>query len=215
MQTVVVVDYGMSNLRSVAKALEFVADRDTRIVVSGAAADIEKADRVVFPGQGAIGDCMRHLQSMDLVRVLRETVRRKPFLGICLGLQSLLQHSQEDGGTEGLGIYAGDVVHFPTPLIDPQSGERLKIPHMGWNQVAQTQAHPLWRGIESGARFYFVHSYFVEPVDRGLIAGTTEYGLPFTSALAHGNIFAVQFHPEKSQNPGLALLKNFLDWTPG
>jgi glutamine amidotransferase len=214
-ETVVVLDYGMSNLRSVAKALEFVAGgKKHRILVSGSPADLRKADRVVFPGQGAIGDCMRHLVGMGLDEALRECLESKPFLGICLGLQSLMDHSEEGGGTAGLGIYAGNVSRFPPGLNDPNSGERLKIPHMGWNQVWPARPHPLWEGIEPGARFYFVHSYYVNPVERDLVAATTEYGVSFPSALARDNVFAVQFHPEKSQKAGLRLLENFLAWRP-
>jgi glutamine amidotransferase len=214
MQTVVVVDYGMSNLRSVAKALEFVSADQARIQVSGAGDVIEAADRIVFPGQGAIGNCMRHLIDQRLDAVLRRALETKPFLGICLGLQTLMQHSQEDGGTDGLGVYPGEVVRFSATLSDPSSGERLKIPHMGWNHVLPARDHPLWTGIEPGSRFYFVHSYYVVPQDGSLIAGTTDYGIRFTSAIAKNNVFAVQFHPEKSQKAGLRLLANFLQWTP-
>jgi len=214
METVIVLDYGMSNLRSVAKALEFVSEGRHTIRVSGSPEDLRRADRVVFPGQGAIGDCMRHLIEMGLDAALRDCLTNKPFLGICLGLQSLMERSQEGGGTAGLGLYAGEVVRFPAGLTDPATGERLKIPHMGWNQVWPTHSHPLWEGIEPGARFYFVHSYYVDPAERDLIAATTDYGVSFTSALGEDNVFAIQFHPEKSQKAGLRLLANFLQWTP-
>lgn len=212
MQTVAVLDYGLSNLRSVAKALEHVGGADTRVVVSGQAETLLAADRVVFPGQGAIGDCMRALGERGLIEPLRTCLATKPFLGICLGLQCLLERSEENGGTAGLGVFPGEVVRFAPGLRDPASGERLKIPHMGWNEVFPTRAHPLWRGIEPGSRFYFVHSYYVVPREPGLTAATTAYGTVFTSAIARGNVFAIQFHPEKSQRAGLALLANFLGW---
>ncbi len=213
MQTVVVIDYGMSNLRSVVKALEFVAAGTAKIVISTDPGSIANADRVVFPGQGAIGACMEQLHKRDLAASLRQAVQTKPFLGICLGLQTLMQHSEEDGGTEGLGIFTGQVKRFPMHHVDADTGMRLKVPHMGWSRVVQTEPHPLWQGVETDARFYFVHSYFVEPVDSSLAAGHTDYGLKFTSALARNFVFATQFHPEKSQRAGLTLLKNFLSWS--
>jgi glutamine amidotransferase len=209
-QSVVVIDYGTSNLRSVARALEHVAAKRTRITVTGNPADIRKADRIVFPGQGAVGQCMQHLIEMGLDDCIRECVIDKPFLGICLGLQSLMQFSDEDGGTDCLAIFAGKVKRFV--LDDTARDNACKIPHMGWNRVRQRQAHPLWNGIEDGSRFYFVHSYYVVPDDAGIIAGTTEYIHEFTSAAARDNIFACQFHPEKSQHDGLQLLQNFLSW---
>lgn len=213
MQTVAVLDYGMSNLRSVAKALEFVSERGCRITVTDRAEDLVAADRIVFPGQGAIGQCMENLARLDLGRALAESVRRKPYLGICLGLQSLMEHSAEDGGVAGLGLVPGTVARFPSNTGDAD-GARYKIPHMGWNGVVQRKSHPLWRGIESGERFYFVHSYFVVPARGEDIAATTDYALTFTSAVARDNVFAVQFHPEKSQRAGLQLLRNFLSWRP-
>ena len=209
---VVVVDYGMGNLRSVAKAIEHVApEADVRI--SADAAEIAAADRVVVPGQGAMPDCMRELSA----RGLRETVVRaageKPFLGICVGLQMLFGHAEE-GEVMGLDILPGRVPRFPQAAMVAPDGTRLKVPHMGWNQVQQAVAHPLWEGIEDGARFYFVHSYYVEPEGPELIAGSTWYGIPFTSAVARANIFAVQFHPEKSAQAGLRLLANFMRWNP-
>ncbi len=212
METVIILDYGMSNLRSVTKALEFVSTGKQRVLVSNSPLDLRRADRLVFPGQGAIGDCMRHLSEMGLTSALWECMRNKPFLGICLGLQTLMERSEEGGGTRGLGFYAGEVVRFRAELSDPATGERLKIPHMGWNQVWPTRPHPLWEGIEAGSRFYFVHSYYVKPLHQDLIAATTGYGETFTSAIAKDNVFAVQFHPEKSQRAGLRLLANFLSW---
>ncbi len=212
MSMVVVVDYGMGNLRSVAKAIEHVApEADVRI--SSDAAEIASADRVVVPGQGAMPDCMRELN----VRGLREAVIRaaaeKPYLGICVGLQMLFGHAEE-GGVTGLEILPGSIPRFPQAAMLAPDGSRLKVPHMGWNRVQQAEAHPLWEGIEDGARFYFVHSYYVEPQTPDLIAGSTHYGIPFTSAVARANIFAVQFHPEKSAQAGLRLLENFMRWNP-
>ncbi len=212
MQTVAVIDYGMSNLRSVAKALEFVAGPGHEVQVVDKPEAIRAADRVVFPGQGAIGNCMDNLVSHGLIDALREAMRSKPFLGICLGLQSLMEESEEDGGRRCLGLLRGWVLRFPEALSNPKSGERLKIPHMGWNEVVQTRSHPLWKGIAPDSRFYFVHSYYVDPEDKKVIAGATDYGLRFTSAVARDNLFATQFHPEKSQKSGLSLLSNFLDW---
>ncbi len=211
MSTVVVIDYGTSNLRSVAKALEFVADNKHRIIVSDQAEQIRAADRVVFPGQGAIGQCMQSLKDKGLDNLITECIRTKPFLGICLGLQSLMDSSDEDGGTQGLGIIPGRVIRFKDNIKD-EKGDTCKIPHMGWNQVIQNKEHALWKGIEDGARFYFVHSYYVVPSNQTDIAATTDYAASFTSAAARDNIFATQFHPEKSQKAGLTLLKNFLGW---
>ena len=211
MQKIAVIDYGMSNLRSVAKALEYVAGDDTRIDILDDPDRILAADRIVFPGQGAMGQCMQTIRSRGLDQVLLECIRSKPFLGICLGLQTLMQTSEEDGGTPGLGVLAGKVLRFPAGRRD-SSGNLYKIPQMGWNRVRQTQPHPLWQGIESGERFYFVHSYYVKPDDAAVIAGTTDYILEYTSAAARDNLFATQFHPEKSQRCGLRLLQNFLSW---
>jgi glutamine amidotransferase len=211
MKTVTVIDYGMSNLRSVSKALEHVADREWQVLVSDNAKAILNADKVVFPGQGAIGHCMDLLNQTGLTEVIRETLFDKPFLGICLGLQTLLTSSEENKGTAGLNVIPGVVRRFTE--IDRHSGKRMKIPHMGWNQVLPTQPHPLWARIPENSWFYFVHSYYVDPQDFNVVAGATSYGsLAFTSVIAQDNVFAVQFHPEKSQHMGLTLLKNFLDW---
>ncbi len=213
MKTVVVIDYGMSNLCSVSKALEYVAGNDWQVVISDKADVILSADKVVFPGQGAIGNCMDLLKQTGVVTAIKQILdNKKPFLGICLGLQTLLTSSEESGGITGFNWISGTVRNFGEPL-DLNSGERLKIPHMGWNQVQQTQNHPLWSNIPNNSRFYFVHSYYVDPINDNVIAGTTSYGeLDFVSAITQDNVFAVQFHPEKSQNAGLTLLKNFLDW---
>jgi glutamine amidotransferase len=207
MASVVLLDYGSSNLRSVAKALAAAAPPGTTIDIVTTSAQLRAADRIVFPGQGAIGQCMARLRALDLVDALTDCLRNKPFLGICLGLQSLMTRSDENGGTPCLGLVSGTVRRFP-------AGASLKVPHMGWNQVRQVQPHPLWRGIDDDARFYFVHSYYVEPAEAALTAGATGYGVTFTSALARANLFAVQFHPEKSQRAGLMLLSNFLGWRP-
>ena len=208
MSTVAVLDYGTSNLRSVAKALEHVAGKRKRIVVTDDAARLRDAERLVFPGQGAIGQCMASLRQTGLADIVRETMGTKPFLGICLGLQSLMTDSEEDGGQQGLALIAGHVRRFP----EPSAGSQLKIPHMGWNQVRQRQLHPLWNGIDDGARFYFVHSYYVMPDDPQDIAGSCDYIVEFAAAVARNNLFATQFHPEKSQKDGLKLLENFIDW---
>lgn len=211
MKTVAVIDYGASNLRSVVKALEHAAGGRYRILVSDEPGPVLGADKIVFPGQGAIGQCMEALAAKGLDEVLLKGLETKPFLGLCLGLQSLLDYSEEDGGTRGLGAIPGRVIKFPAGARD-EAGGACKVPHMGWNEVVQRQQHPLWKGIDSGERFYFVHSYYVSPEDPGDIAGVTSYILEFTSAVARDNLFAVQFHPEKSQRAGLKLLGNFLDW---
>ncbi len=211
MPTVAVIDYGASNLRSVAKALEHVAENDHQIIVSNQVEQILSADRVVFPGQGAIGQCMTSLKEKELDGAIKECINTKPFLGICLGLQSLMDESDEDGGTKCLGVIQGKVIRFQDNIKNEQ-GDTCKIPHMGWNNVYQKHKHPLWQGIEDGTRFYFVHSYYVQPENEEDIAAKTNYVAEFTSAAARDNIFAMQFHPEKSQKAGLTLLKNFLSW---
>jgi glutamine amidotransferase len=212
MTRIAIIDYGMGNLRSVAKALEYVAPQ-AQIQVTQNRHDILQADRVVFPGQGSIRDCMRELAHWDLVEVVQEAARNKPFLGLCLGPQALLEFSDENGGVECLKVLPGRVVWFGD-LRDPASGERLKVPHMGWNQVHQTYAHPLWQGIPQDSRFYFVHSYYLRPTNKSLVTGRTRYGFDFASAIAQDNLFAVQFHPEKSAQAGLQLLANFVAWNP-
>ncbi|WP_018953647.1 imidazole glycerol phosphate synthase subunit HisH [Thioalkalivibrio sulfidiphilus] len=212
MNTVAVVDYGMGNLRSVVKALEHEAPAGTRVLLTDSPGDIAAAERVVFPGQGAARDCMAALIARGLDAVLREVAASRPFLGICMGMQVLVDYSEENGGTPCLGILPGTVRFFGTDLRDAGSGDRLKIPHMGWNQVHQEGAHPLWRDIPQDSRFYFVHSYHLEAGDPALVAATTEYGIRFTSAIAKDNIFAIQCHPEKSAAAGLTLLRNFMRW---
>jgi glutamine amidotransferase len=209
MTTVAVVDYGMGNLRSVAKAIEHVAP-SANIIVTADANAVRSADRVVVPGQGAMPDCMRELKARGLDGAVIDAARAKPFLGICIGLQMLFEHSEE-GDVAGLGILPGRVRRFPHDITAAQG---LKVPHMGWNEVSQAEPHPLWSGIADGARFYFVHSYYVEPASPDAIAGSTTYGIRFTSAVARANIFATQFHPEKSAQAGLRLLANFMEWQP-
>jgi glutamine amidotransferase len=210
--TIAVVDYGMGNLRSVAKALEHVAPR-ARVIVTGEAAQIDAADRVVFPGQGAMPDCMRYLDSAGLREAVLRAAASKPLFGVCVGEQMLFDWSAE-GDTPGLGVMPGKVVRFPEAAMRQPDGSRLKVPHMGWNRVRQARAHPLWVGVPDGAHFYFVHSFFAQPADASLTAGTTEHGVAFTCAVARDNIFATQFHPEKSAANGLRLYENFVNWKP-
>jgi glutamine amidotransferase len=212
MNKIVVVDYGMGNLRSVAQALRHVApEADVRI--SGEVADIRSADRLVLPGQGAIPDCMRCLRESGLQDAVVEASRSKPLFGVCVGEQLLFDWSEE-GDTPGLGLLPGKVVRFQLDGRLQPDGSRFKVPQMGWNRVNQTLSHPLWRGIADGSYFYFVHSYYAVPANPQHTAGETLYGAPFTCAVARDNIFATQFHPEKSATAGLQLYKNFVDWNP-
>jgi len=208
---VAVIDYGLGNLHSVVKALEHVTE--ATVVATSRPELILKADRVVFPGQSAIKATMRALENRGLSDVVMKTVREKPFFGMCIGPQALMQQSEENGGVQGLGVIPGQVLKFPSTLRD-STGARLKIPHMGWNRVRQTQKHILWSDIEDGAWFYFVHSYYLSVQDAEFVAGTTEHGITFPVAIQKDNIFAVQFHPEKSSKDGLTLLKNFCVWSP-
>ncbi|MGE5028094.1 MAG: imidazole glycerol phosphate synthase subunit HisH [Betaproteobacteria bacterium] len=210
MSSIAVVDYGMGNLRSVAKALEHVAP-DARIRVTSDAGEIARADRVVFPGVGAMPDCIRELESRGLRQSVLEAAQTKPFLGICLGMQALFE-SSEEGNAAGLGVLPGRVRLFPPEAMHDVSGQRLKVPHIGWNEVHHAMPHPLWKGIASGERFYFVHSYYVEAGNPELVAAFSHYPFAFACAVARNNIFAVQFHPEKSQAAGLKLLANFVVW---
>lgn len=212
MTDIAIVDYGMGNLRSVSKALEHVAP-DASIVVTDDPELVREAGRVVVPGQGAMPDCLHEIEARGLREALRDAAMNKPFLGICIGLQILLE-SSEEGNVNGLGIIPGKVVRFPSTPAEDTSGQKLKVPHMGWNQVHQTSAHPLWNGIPQDARFYFVHSYYVAVSSPAPVAAYTHYPFPFTCAVAKDNIFAVQFHPEKSHEAGLTLLKNFVQWAP-
>lgn len=209
--TVAVIDYGMGNLHSVESALEHVGAE--RVLVTHDASLLREADRVIFPGVGAIRDCMAEIRRLGCDQLLDTALReqRKPVLAICVGYQALLERSEENGGVDCLGLIEGEVRHFGSPLHDA-GGHRLKVPHMGWNEVRQTRPHPLWDGIDSGTRFYFVHSYYVHAADRAHVAGSVDYGVQADAALARDNLFAVQFHPEKSHTAGLTLLRNFLNW---
>lgn len=234
---IAVVDYGMGNLRSVSKALEHIAPTKT-VLVTGNPDDIASAERVVFPGQGAMPDCIRELDTRGLRDAVVFAAQHKPFLGICIGLQMLFEHSEE-GNALGLGLFKGGVKKFVSAEMIDSRGEKLKVPHMGWNQVYQTpinqnqdsqtlvnealvnqthsaeaKTHALWQGIADGARFYYVHSYYVQPADVSIIAGYSYYPNKFTCAIAKDNLFAVQFHPEKSADAGLQLLSNFVAWSP-
>lgn len=212
MSTVAIIDYGMGNLHSIAKAMQH-ADSAVTVTVTDQPAAILGADRVVFPGVGAIRDCMAALAARALVPVIEEAAATRPLLGICLGMQALLDESEENDGTDCLGLIPGRVSRFAEGLTDAR-GQTLKIPHMGWNRVNPVAGHPVWDGIPPGSWFYFVHSYFARPTQPNAVAATTDYPLPFASALAQGKVFAVQFHPEKSQALGLRLLANFLRWNP-
>lgn len=209
-QSIAVVDYGMGNLHSVAKALARVAP-DHRVEVTADPAIVSAADRVVFPGVGAIRDCMDEIHRRGLGSVLRDAASSgRPMLAICVGLQALMEHSEENAGVDCLGVFRGRVRRFRDGM-QGEDGSTLKVPHMGWSRVVQVP-HPLWSGIPDGERFYFVHSYYVEPADALELAGSCEYGLEFAAALARDSLFAVQFHPEKSHTAGLRLLRNFCEW---
>jgi glutamine amidotransferase len=209
---IAVVDFGMGNLRSVAKAIEHVAPK-AAVAITSDAAVVRGADRVVFPGQGAMPDCMRYLREYGLAEAVREAAATKPLLAVCIGEQMLFERSEE-GDTPGLGLFAGEVVRFREDAMRLPDGQRLKVPHMGWNRVRQTQVHPLWDGIPDQSWFYFVHSYYVAPADPGISAGESTYGTAFTCVVARDNIFATQFHPEKSSAAGLRIYENFTRWNP-
>lgn len=204
-----VIDYGMGNLHSASKALEHVGGPQTRVVVTSDPKKIAQADHVVLPGVGAMRDCMAEIKRLGVDEVVAEVAASKPLLGICVGMQAMLNYSEENGGVACLGMFDGEVKFFGEDLSE--NGEKLKVPHMGWNQVEQT-VHPLWQGIENNSRFYFVHSYYVESTDPKQIMGKGHYGKDFVAAIAQDNVFAVQFHPEKSHKAGLKLLQNFLNW---
>jgi len=209
-QRISIVDYGMGNLRSVQKALAHVAP-GARVEITAEPGDIRRADRVVFPGQGAMPDCMRSLRECGLAEAVTEATRDKPFLGLCIGQQMLFEGSDE-GDTPGLALVLGRVRGFPRSSERAAAG--FKVPHMGWNEVRQVRPHRLWDGIADGSRFYFVHSYYCDPAEPSLATGETRYPDAFTSAIARDNIFATQFHPEKSAVAGLKLLSNFANWDP-
>jgi glutamine amidotransferase len=207
---IAIVDYGMGNLLSVAKAIERVAP-GVEVTITSRPEQVDAAERVVFPGQGAMRDCMRYLHEMGLEGAVRRAAQDKPLLAICVGEQMLFDRSEE-GETEGLGLIGGAVVRF-APGLSGNSGP-LKIPHMGWNRVSQSREHPMWRNVPDRSYFYFVHSYYAQPADPDLTVGQADYGGAFTCAVARDNIFATQFHPEKSAAAGLAIFENFVRWNP-
>jgi glutamine amidotransferase len=218
METLGIIDYGMGNLHSLAKAFERVAP-DLRIVVSYDAETLLDCDRLVLPGVGGVRACMDELRRLELNDLVLEAARRLPLLGVCLGMQVLLDRSEENGGVSALGLIPGEVRRFPDPL--PETGadtavlasdDRLKVPHMGWNRVHQERPHPVWAGVPDDSWFYFVHSFYAAPQNPAHALGVTEYGRRFASAVARDNIVGVQFHPEKSQAQGLRLLANFAHW---
>jgi len=209
MSSIAIIDYGMGNLHSIAKAVEHVAP-ESHVQISSEPDDILSAERVVFPGVGGIGHTMQELERTGLGEVARQAAADKPMLCICVGMQALFERSEENDGTACLEMMPGEVRRFPEGMSGAD-GSKLKVPHMGWNQVHQ-KPHPMWDGIAQDSRFYFVHSYYAAPAEQDLQVATTDYGLEFCCALARGNLFAVQFHPEKSQRAGLALLRNFSRW---
>ena len=208
MNTVAVIDYGMGNLHSVSKAIEHVAP-EANVLVTSDASLIREADRVVLPGVGAIRDCMAEIKRLKVDELVREVSRDRPFLGICVGMQALMQTSEENNGVDCIGLLPGQVKYFGDPLVE--DGVKLKVPHMGWNRVSQTHAHPLWKGIDNDERFYFVHSYYVAMEQTEYVMGRSHYGNSIDAAVGHDNIFAVQFHPEKSGVEGSKILENFLN----
>lgn len=213
-KTVAVVDYGMGNLRSVSQAVQVAAaGTGYQVVVSGDADVVRKAERLVLPGQGAMRDCMGELQDSGLLPVVLEAARQKPLFGVCVGMQMLLDHSAE-GDTPSLGLIPGNVLKFDLAGREQADGTRMKVPQMGWNQVRQTRAHAVWTGIPDDSWFYFVHSFYACPAHKEHSVGEANYGGYFTAAIARDNIFATQFHPEKSADHGLALYRNFLAWRP-
>ena len=217
MRTVAVIDYGMGNLRSVAQAVMAAAhDSNIHVVITAKPEEVQAAERVVLPGQGAMRDCMRELHDSGLMPAVLDAAANKPLFGVCVGMQMLLNHSAEGGadGTACLGLIPGEVVKFDLAGQHQADGSRFKVPQMGWNQVRQTQAHPLWAGVPDNSYFYFVHSFYARPLDARHTAGVSDYGQSFTSVVSRDNIFATQFHPEKSADMGLMLYRNFLSWSP-
>jgi len=216
---VAVIDYGMGNLHSVAKALEHVSDNKHEVIVTSDPDIINRADRIVFPGVGAIRDCMAEIKRLHIDTLVKKAIAEKPVFAVCVGMQALMLHSEENNGVDCIGVFPGEVKYFGNELRDAQ-GTRLKVPHMGWNNVNQgnvsqhKNTHPMWKGISDNAYFYFVHSYRVEvtSANESYVAGLCDYGKPFAAAMSKTNVFATQFHPEKSHNDGLQLYKNFLNW---
>ena len=214
MKSVAVVDYGMGNLRSVSQAVQHAArDMGFEAIITSRPEEVHAAERVVLPGQGAMPDCMRELRESGLQQAVLDAAARKPLFGVCVGMQMLLDRSEE-GPSDGLGLIGGEVRRFQLAGRMQADGSRYKVPQMGWNRVLQTQPHAMWNGIDDGAWFYFVHSFYASPSDARHSAGEADYGGRFTAVLARDNIFATQFHPEKSADAGLALYRNFLRWNP-
>ena len=217
MASVAVIDYGMGNLRSVAQAVIAAAHGSgVEVIITADPAQVRKAERVVLPGQGAMRDCMRELHDSGLMPEVLHAAANKPMFGVCVGMQMLLDHSAEGdaAGTACLGLIPGEVVKFELSGQHQPDGSRYKVPQMGWNRVRQTRPHPVWAGVPDNSYFYFVHSFYARPLDVRHTAGETDYGQPFTSAVSRDNIFATQFHPEKSADMGLMLYRNFLSWSP-
>jgi glutamine amidotransferase len=213
-QKVAIIDYGMGNLHSVASALAHVSPNDEHLITADHQ-EVKSADRVIFPGVGAIRDCVVEIKRLGFDELVKTEIDSgKPVLAICVGLQALMSWSEENEGVDCLDFFQGKVNFFSSDQRFQQASasQKMKVPHMGWNEVWQKKSHPLWQGIEDGSRFYFVHSYFVTPEDDSLIAGSSHYGLDFSSVLSRENVFAAQFHPEKSHDSGLQLLKNFCAW---
>ena len=214
MRTVAVVDYGMGNLRSVANAVRHAAQgAGFDVIVTARPEEVRAAERIVLPGQGAMPDCMREFRDSGLMDSVLEGAAAKPLMGVCVGMQMLLDRSEE-GPTPGLGLVHGEVLRFQLEGRLQPDGSRYKVPQMGWNQVWQAQPHAIWAGVPDGSWFYFVHSFYARPSDARHSVGEAEYGVRFTAAVARDNIFATQFHPEKSADQGLALYRNFLHWNP-
>ena len=217
MASVAVIDYGMGNLRSVAQAVMAAAQGSgVDVIITANPAQVRQADRVVLPGQGAMRDCMRELHDSGLLPEVLHAAANKPLFGVCVGMQMLLDHSAEGaaGGTDCLGLIPGNVVKFELAGQLQPDGSRYKVPQMGWNRVHQTRSHPVWADVPDNSYFYFVHSFYAKPLDVRHTAGVSDYGQPFTSAVSRDNIFATQFHPEKSADMGLMLYRNFLSWSP-
>lgn len=209
MTKVALLDYGMGNLHSAAKALSTVG---ADVVLTNDPKKIDRCDKILFPGVGAMRDCMRGMTAAGIDEVVKQTVFNKPVMAICVGMQALFEHAEENNGVDCLGILAGNVVKFDDNLTDA-NGDKIKIPHMGWNtQTNMELSHPLWRGIDDHTHFYFVHSFYCEPTDKNITAGSCDYGTPFCSSVIKDNLFATQFHPEKSHTAGLQVLKNFVEW---
>ena len=204
MKTIAIIDYGMSNLSSVVKAMKYIAPNE-KIIVSSNAEEIDNSDKIIFPGQGAAKNCMRSIYEKKLDEVIKKNSKEKPFLGICMGMQVLMDFSDENDGTQCLNIIEGKVEKFK-----PQKNNKIKIPHMGWNKIIKRNDHPIWHNIKDESFFYFVHSYYIKPLDKSVVIGETKYGKIFSSVIAKNNIIAIQGHPEKSSGTGLQFLKNFI-----